>query len=164
MFLGAAEGIMCRNAQRSAICAAVGLGVGFAGGLIAIVAAEMIFNIMIRVAAAFWTNPQPGQMPTGMAFLIMLMGRGAAWAVPAVPGGSGEGIGVREPKVALNGLLGGVLGGLRGGMAFDPISLVLVAADGQAWPSRAVGFTLIGLMVGLFVGIVEQWTKTAWLL
>src|SRR5947209_161713 len=31
MFLGAAEGIMCRNVQRAATCAAVGLGVGFAG-------------------------------------------------------------------------------------------------------------------------------------
>ena len=36
MFLGAAEGIMCRNAQRAAICAAVGLGVGFAGGLVSV--------------------------------------------------------------------------------------------------------------------------------
>jgi FHA domain len=71
---------------------------------------------------------------------------------------------LREPKVFLNGLLGGVLGGLLGGMAFDPISKVFVSADGEAWLSRGVGFTLIGLMVGLFVGMVEQWTKSAWLL
>ena len=37
-------------------------------------------------------------------------------------------------------------------------------ADGEALLSRGIGFTLIGLMVGLFVGIVEQWTKSAWLL
>ena len=30
--------------------------------------------------------------------------------------------------------------------------------------SRGIGLTLIGLMVGLFVGMVEQWTKSAWLL
>jgi hypothetical protein len=164
LFLGAVEGIMCRNAQRASICAAVGLGVGFAGGLIALIAAGIIFTIMSQIAFSFWKNPQPGRMPTGMAFLILMMGRGAAWAIAAIPAGIGQGIALREPKVALNGLLGGVLGGLLGGMVFDPISLVLIASDGRAWPSRAVGFTLIGLMVGLFVGIVEQWTKSAWLL
>ena len=30
--------------------------------------------------------------------------------------------------------------------------------------AAAIGLTLIGLMVGLFVGMVEQWTKSAWLL
>ena len=64
----------------------------------------------------------------------------------------------------MNGLLGGVLGGLLGGLVFDPINYVFTSADGQALVSRGIGFTLIGLMVGLFVGIVEQWTKSAWLL
>ncbi len=27
-----------------------------------------------------------------------------------------------------------------------------------------MGFTVIGLLVGLFVGLVEGWTKTAWLM
>jgi len=164
LFLGAAEGIMSRNLQRAAICAAVGLGIGFAGGFVALILAEIIFAIMGVIALQFWKNPQPGQMPTGLAFLILMMGRGAAWAVAAIPAGIGQGIALRERKVLLNGLLGGVLGGLLGGIAFDPISLVFISSDGQAWPSRAVGFTLIGLMVGLFVGIVEQWTKSAWLL
>ena len=34
----------------------------------------------------------------------------------------------------------------------------------RATVSRGVGFTIIGLSVGLFVGLVEGWTKTAWLL
>ena len=50
------------------------------------------------------------------------------------------------------------------GWLFDPISMVFASADGEAWLSRGIGLTLIGLMVGLFVGIVEQWTKSAWLL
>jgi hypothetical protein len=57
-----------------------------------------------------------------------------------------------------------VLGGLLGGLLFDPISLVFVGPKGEATVSRAVGLTIIGLMVGFFVGVVEQWTKTAWLL
>jgi hypothetical protein len=164
LFLGAAEGIMCRNLSRAAICAVVGLGVGFAGGFVGWILASIIYTIMTAVAVPFWKNPELGRRPTGLALLIIMMGRGAAWAVAAIPAGIGQGIALREGKVVLNGLLGGVLGGLIGGLVFDPIDYAFTSADGQALLSRAIGFTLIGLMVGLFVGIVEQWTKSAWLL
>ena len=36
LFLGAAEGLMCRNSKRAVICGVVGLGIGFGGGLVAI--------------------------------------------------------------------------------------------------------------------------------
>jgi hypothetical protein len=162
LFLGAAEGIMCRNARRAAICATVGLGIGFAGGFVAWILAEIIYNIMLYIAFPFWKNHMGP--PTGLALLIVMMGRAAGWAVAAIPAGLGQGTALREPKVVLNGVLGGVLGGLLGGLVFDPISVAFTAANGDAWLSRGIGFTLIGLMVGLFVGIVEQWTKSAWLL
>ena len=92
-----------------------------------------------------------------------MMGRGAAWAIASIPAGLGQGIALREKRVIFNGVVGGVLGGLLGGILFDPISLVLTSADGQATYSRAIGFVCIGLLVGLFVGLVEGWTKTAWL-
>src|SRR4029079_1568805 len=66
--------------------------------------------------------------------------------------------------VVINGLVGAVLGGLLGGLLFDPISIVLLTPDHQATYSRMVGFATIGLFVGLFIGLVEGWTKTAWLM
>jgi len=163
LFLGAGEGIMCRNASRALICGAVGLGIGFAGGFVALFVAGVLFAVMTAIAAQFWKNPQPGQMPGGLALLIFMMGRAAAWAVASVPAGLGQGIALREKKVILNGIVGGVLGGLLGGLLFDPIAMLFTTADGEATLSRAVGFTCIGLFVGLFVGLVESWTKTAWL-
>jgi hypothetical protein len=164
LFLGAAEGIMCRNPRRAAICAAVGLGIGFAGGFVAFILATIIYIIMNVIAIPFWKDPDLGRRPTGLALLIIMMGRASAWAVAAIPAGIGQGIALRETKVVLNGLLGAVLGGLLGGLVFDPINYAFTPANGEAWLSRGIGFTLIGLMVGLFVGIVEQWTKSAWLL
>jgi hypothetical protein len=163
LFLGAAEGIMCRNPARAAVTGVVGLGVGFGGGLVSIFVGGFIFAIMSNIALQFWKNPQPGQMPTGLALLILMMGRAAAWSIASVPAGLGQGIALREKKVMLNGVVGGVLGGLIGGMLFDPICLLFMHA-GRATVSRAVGFTIIGALVGLFVGLVEGWTKTAWLL
>jgi hypothetical protein len=164
LFLGAAEGFMCRNFSRAAICAVVGLGIGFGGGLISIFVAGFIFRVMALVAIQFWKNPQPGQRPVGFALLILMMGRAAAWAAVAIPAGLGQGIALREKKVILNGLLGAVLGGLLGGLLFDPIDFAFTNPGEKATLSRGVGCTLIGILVGLFVGLVEQWTKTAWLM
>jgi hypothetical protein len=164
LFLGAAEGMICRNPLRAFISAVVGLGVGFGGGLVALIAAHFVFIIMVSIAVAFARRGRwaPGQGLNGFPFLIFMMGRGAAWALAAIPAGIGQGIALRDKKVALNGLLGAVLGGLLGGLLFDPIAAVFPPANDQADLSRAVGMTTIGLLVGLMVGIVEQWTKTAW--
>jgi hypothetical protein len=165
LFLGAAEGLMCRNPRRMLTCAAVGLGFGFAGGLIMWFAGEIVFSLAVQIAVSFLDKPlQVGERPTGFALMILMMGRAAAWAIIAIPAGLGQGIALREKKVVLNGLLGSVFGGLLGGLLFDPINYALTAPGEEAALSRAVGFTTIGLMVGLFVGVVEQWTKTAWLL
>ena len=135
----------------------------FGGGLISIFLAGIIFVIMVSIAVKFSPQLDPNGMPHGLGLLILMMGRAAAWSVAAIPAGIGQGIALREKKVILNGLLGGVLGGLLGGLLFDPISLVFVH-DGKATVSRGIGFAVIGALVGFFVGLVEQWTKTAWLL
>jgi hypothetical protein len=163
LFLGAAEGIMCRNVSRALRSGVIGLGVGFGGGLIGSFPAGILFAITRAIAFSLWKNPQPGALPTGLAFLVLMMGRGAAWAILGIPSGLGQGIASWEKKVMLNGIIGGVLGGLIGGLLFDPICL-LTQESGRAALSRGVGFTIIGLSVGLFVGLVEGWTKTAWLL
>ena len=164
LFLGAGEGIICRNYTRAAKSGAIGLAVGFVGGLIALVPTGIVFTAMREIAFSLWDDPQPNTMPTGLALLVLMMGRAAAWSIVAIPAGMGQGIALGERKVILNGVVGAVLGGLVGGLLFDPISLVLTSADGQATFSRAVGFAAIGTSVGLFVGLVEGWTKTAWLL
>jgi hypothetical protein len=163
LFLGAAEGLMCRNLRRAALCGGVGLLVGFIGGCLALIPAGFVFVLMIQIAVSVWQNPQPNTMPTGIALLIFIMGRAMAWMIAALPAGLGQGLALRERKVVFNGLLGAVLGGLAGGLLFDPIDIALRNPE-NASVSRAVGFTVIGAMVGLFVGFVEQWTKTAWLL
>lgn len=165
LFLGAAEGIMCRNPGRAVLSGAVGLGVGFLGGLIALIPTGIVFSIMTQIAFNLQEGPLgENDMPTGMALLVLIMARGAAWSLASIPAGLGQGLALREKKVVINGLVGAVLGGLAGGLLFDPISLVLTTADGEAAYSRAVGFAIIGLGVGLFVGLVEGWTKTAWLI
>jgi hypothetical protein len=164
LFLGSAEGLICRNFLRAVKCGMVGLGVGFLGGLVALMPTGIVFTMMSSLALSLWEDPVPNEMPTGLALLVLMMGRAAAWSIISIPAGIGQGIALKEKKVIINGLVGALLGGLLGGLLFDPISLVLMTADGQATYSRAVGFAVIGAAVGLFVGLVEGWTKTAWLI
>jgi hypothetical protein len=163
LFLGAVEGIMCRNFLRAAMSAAVGLGIGFVGGLVALIPAGLVFAVMTTLAVQVGGPPGPDDMPHGFGLLLLIMGRGAAWAIVSIPAGIGQGIAIREKKVFFNGMLGAVLGGLLGGLMFDPVYMLL-SHHGSAALSRGVGFCIIGTMVGIFVGLVEQWTKTAWLL
>lgn len=164
LFLGAAEGIICRNLLRATLSALVGIGIGFIGGLIMLIPAGMVFGIMVQLAVAASPPTSIGEdhMPKGFGLLLLMMGRGAAWAVASIPAGLAQGVAMRDKKIAVNGLVGAVLGGLLGGMLFDPIYLLLAQPD-TASTSRGAGFAIIGAMVGLFVGLVEQWTKTAWL-
>ena len=164
LFLGAAEGIMCRNMSRAAISGSIGLATGFLGGLLALIPTSIAFGIMANLALNLTDGIDENGMPNGMGLLVLIMGRGVAWALAAIPAGLGQGFALREKKVILNGGVGAVLGGLIGGILFDPISLILTTPDGEAAYSRAVGFAVIGLGVGLFVGLVESWTKTAWLI
>ncbi len=165
LFLGAAEGIMCRKLGRACISGLVGLGIGFVGGLAAdLLVGERLYWVFLAIAFSMMRNaPRRHELPTGLPLLIIMMGRALAWAVISIPAGLGQGIAIREKKVIINGLVGALLGGLIGGLLFDPICFVFQQAQ-RATVARGVGFTIIGLSVGLFVGLVEGWTKTAWLL
>ncbi len=163
LFLGAAEGVMCRNLRRAAMSGAVGLFVGFVGGLLGMIPAVIIGLVLHGVEGGI-IDSNPQDPPRFLLFLTHMMGRALIWAIVAIPSGLGQGIATRERKVVMNGLLGAVMGGFVGGMLFDPISQILITADGQATYSRGVGFAVVGFVVGLMIGLVEGWTKNAWLL
>jgi hypothetical protein len=161
LFLGASEGLMCRNLKRAVICGLVGFGIGFGVGIVFNVASNFLYAIIYGIAIGLANGQEPDH---GFPLLIKMIGRSLAWAFMSIPAGLGQGIALKEKKIVINGIIGAVLGGLIGGLLFDPIYRIFSPADGEAWLSRMVGFVFIGVMVGLFTGLVEGWTKTAWLL
>ncbi|HWD37982.1 MAG TPA: FHA domain-containing protein [Fimbriimonas sp.] len=86
--------------------------------------------------------------------------------------GAGIGASSLTGKRTIQGALGGLLGAGIGGLVFDPIGYVLAATilslKGQhsgevGIASRAVAFTITGASIALFIGLVERWTRSAWL-
>jgi pSer/pThr/pTyr-binding forkhead associated (FHA) protein len=112
---------------------------------------DIIFSEIL--GAGGWTVGHPGST----AYLIA--GRLAGWSLMGIMLGVGVGIAGISLSNVLRGALGGLIGGFVGGAAFD-----LVGSFSQSGlASRLMGFCLIGLAIGFFIGLVHQLTKSAWL-
>ena len=161
LFIGAADGLVCRLWTRAAIAGLVGLGVGFLGGFLASILANLAYAPLTKLAEAHMD--QAGHF-TGFGLLLQMISRTLAWGLAGVAMGLGQGIALRSRRLLLFGLLGGVVGGLLGGLVFDPLDLLLLGYDKpSAHLSRMVGFVVIGCSVGAMIGVVELLARDAWL-
>lgn len=148
---GIAESVVERSPKKAALRGLICLLMGVVLGFIFEVVANMIFGIGLAIIAELGV-----QTERNPAFWIV---RGFAWMVFGAAGGVVYGIVGLSSKKTLYGVLGGVIGAGLGGVLFDPIALV---THGGA-PSRAVGFSLVGLATGVAVGLVESALKDRWL-
>jgi hypothetical protein len=155
LFIGAADGVMCRQPRRILLSGFVGLAFGFVGGFLCGVLAELVYSPLTHFASAHWSTYGLG---------VQIAGRGIAWAFAGIAMGLGQGIALRSKRLILYGFLGGLIGGLLGGLLFDPIDMLILGRDKPSSAvSRWVGFATIGLTVGLAIGLVELLARDAWL-
>lgn len=100
---------------------------------------------------------------TGIRFL--------GWALMGGVVGLAEGAVGMSWKRAYYGFIGGILGGALGGFLFDVVAQVfgptLVAMQNVERAEigtipRAVGFSVMGLVIGLLIGVVEALAQKAW--
>jgi len=165
--VGLVEGIMSRNFTKALKCGLIGLGVGLAWGAIGTIIANIVFGTLLGVGAGLFP-PQKGpegKIVLGGGLLFMLMvARSVAWTVVGGGMGLGQGVALASKKMILNGIVGGVLGGFIGGLLFDPIGVIVdkFSPGASGAISRSVGLCVIGILVGMFLGIVESLSKQAW--
>jgi pSer/pThr/pTyr-binding forkhead associated (FHA) protein len=87
-----------------------------------------------------------------------------SWAIMGAMLGAGVGISTLRLPNILKGAIGGWVGGLVGGLLFDPLGNLLASGIGsQGLASRFIGLCSIGLAIGLFIGLVQELTKAAWI-
>jgi hypothetical protein len=161
LFVGAADGLICRLPRRALLCGGVGLLVGIVGGFVCSMAANVAYAPLSYLAMK---SSEASSVLSPLGFVIQMFGRSLAWCLAGVAMGLGQGIALRSKRLLLYGLLGGVVGGLFGGLLFDPIDLILLGPDkpGAHW-SRLIGLAVIGAGVGAAIGIVELLARDAWL-
>jgi len=87
-----------------------------------------------------------------------------SWAIMGEMLGAGVGISTLRLPNILKGAIGGWVGGLVGGLLFDPLGNLIASGIGsQGLASRFIGLCSIGLAIGLFIGLVQELTKAAWI-
>jgi hypothetical protein len=162
LFIGAADGLMCRLLRRALLAGGIGLITGIIGGFIFMCFAGLVYSPINH-----WAENQTGTGAGGMTtlgFLTQIGGRGLAWALAGIAMGLGQGLALRSGKIVIYGLLGGLFGGLFGGLLFDPIYFFVTGEHNpSAYLSRMISLSLIGGSVGLMIGIVELLARDAWL-
>ena len=158
--LGAADGIVCRLPRRALLGGGVGLLVGFIGGFVLNIIANLAYSPLNQAA----TNQAGPAGMTAFGWTIQIVGRSLGWTLAGMAMGLGQGIALRSKRLLMYGFVGGVIGGLLGGLLFDPVDLLFRTKNSvDAALSRAVSLTIVGLSVGAMIGIVELLARDAWL-
>lgn len=91
--------------------------------------------------------------------VFTLPARALGWCLFGACLGIAPGLVTRSDRRMLQGLLGGAFGGIVGGALFEWIS---ITAPGGTL-SRFLGYSLLGLALGLSTSMVEQSLRAAWL-
>ena len=93
--------------------------------------------------------------------------RAVGWALFGLLLGAGQGFTTRMPSKSGYGALGGLLGGLIGGATYERLSLVLresgLNRDLALTVGGAIGLILLGAAIALFISLVEDILRHAWL-
>jgi pSer/pThr/pTyr-binding forkhead associated (FHA) protein len=152
--IGLATGLSLGTGKHIIRAVGLGAGVGAIGGWVGLTVGQILFGVLDAT----------------VPLLGLIVGRILGWSAFGALIGLSEGLIARSPKRMRNGLLGGAIGGALGGALFDFLAFTLgsvfgfaLRAEGEAGaPSRAVGLTLIGAGIGLFIGLLEWLTRAAW--
>lgn len=117
--------------------------------------ANTVFNAILNFGGAkFSTN---GEMLAG-SIAVLVFARIIGWTIDGMLVGLGVGLSTGLLPNIVKGLLGGLAGGAVGGIFFDLIG----AITGGGMAARFFGESVIGLAIGLFIGLVQELTKAAW--
>ena len=126
-----------------------------------------ILCFILAIPANYYSNIAFGAILTaggwdvnhaGSVFYLILA-RLIGWTLMGMMLGVGVGLSTLSLRNVVKGAAGGWVGGFVGGLVFDLIGSL--SQSGLA--SRFIALSAIGLSIGLFIGLVQELTKTAWL-
>lgn len=149
LFMGIGEGVFYGSKEKAFKYAAMGAGISLGIGFISGYIAQAMYSSMLSDSAS----------DIYAAFV-----RGLGWAIMGLGVGLSIGLIKPEKKRILYCALGGLGGGFIGGFIFNFITGILsTGEDDTGTFPRAVGIIIMGLLIGLGIGLLEQFAKQAWL-
>ena len=152
LLLGAADGMSTGSRAEWGKIVGIGLLIGSAAGFTGIQFGMPFYGFLHTEVV---TNP--------FSFVRNLIARAIGWAFIGALAGTADGIRKWNGRIIRNGMIGGFLGGLFGGTAFETSIYILPFLRSPAVVSRLLGFVITGALIGLFIALVQQLLKEAWI-
>lgn len=144
LFLGVGEGIFYGSKEKAIKYGAIGAGISVVLGYLGGYFAQWMYSAML------------GEDPS--LFLSSLI-RGAGWTIMGIGIGAAIGLIRPEKKRILFCVVGGLAGAFIGGFLFNFVCEVIP----NDIVARAVAIIIMGGLIGVGVGLLEQFAKQAWL-
>ncbi len=144
LFMGIGEGVFYGSKEKAIKYAAIGAGISLVIGFVSGDAAQWMYSAML------------GDNPSLLASSFI---RGIGWAVMGIGIGLAVGLIRPEKRRLLFCVLGGLIGAFIGGFLFNYVCKLIP----NAVAARAVGVVIMGGLIGVGVGLLEQFAKQAWL-
>ena len=152
MLMGVGEGVYYGSKDNAIKYGAIGLGIalviGFVGGYLS----QMLYSTLLS---------DTNEYTSDMYYALV---RSISWALMGA--GIGLAIGLIKPEKMriINCTIGGIAGGFIGGFIFNFIAgAVSTGANDTGMIPRLIGIIIMGALVGLGIGLLEQFAKSAWL-
>ncbi len=165
-FIGGAVGFVDGFSRGGKIHTLRGLGLGVLFGA---VGASLGHSIGGGLVSGIFG---PGVFVDNSNFVKQVIARMVAFAPIGCLLGAAIGASSLTAKRVVQGAIGGIIGAAIGGSVFDVIGAglgqAMLASRGVSngevgTPSRAVTAVVLGAMIGLFIGLVERFSRSAWL-
>ncbi len=144
MFLGIGEGIYYGSKENAMKYGAIGAGISVVIGLISGNVAQNMYSSMLP------DDPSP---------IAASLVRGLGWAIMGLGVGLAVSLIKPELKRIVSCLIGGFVGAFIGGFIFNFVGKVIP----NDIASRGIGTIIMGILIGVGVGLLEQFAKSAWL-
>lgn len=144
LFLGIGEGVYYGSKQNAIKYAVIGAIISVVMGGISGYLAQWMYSTLL------------GEDPSDIAAAFV---RAIGWAVMGL--GIGAAVGLIKPEIRriISCSIGGLIGAFIGGFLFNYIA----KAVPNAIASRGIAIIVMGILIGVGVGLLEQFAKSAWL-
>ncbi len=144
LFLGIGEGVYYGSKENAIKYGLIGAGVSLAIGAISGDLAQLMYANVL------------GDDPSMIAASLI---RGIGWAIMGLGIGIAVGLIKPETKRMISCSIGGLIGAFIGGFLFNYVAEVIP----NDTVSRGVAIVIMGVLIGVGVGLLEQFAKSAWL-
>ncbi len=152
MVMGIGEGIYYGSKENAIKYGIIGLGIALVIGFIGGYFAQMLYSSLLSDTDEYTST------------MYMALVRAIGWAVMGAGIGVAIGLIKLEKTRLLNCIIGGIAGGFVGGFIFNFIAnSVSTGESDTGMIPRLIGILIMGALVGLGIGLLEQFAKSAWL-